>query len=166
MSQVQPLPTSQPSLPPSSPISPEAAATKQPEIRFAVTDDDVIAIHRFLLVVAAPAMLAPVSAVKSLHEVFRVAAQEAAIMAIVDGFLVGTLGLMKVDWWYSDEGSFLTDRWHFVLPQHKHGPIDKALLNEARAIADDAGLPFVNQGKIRRLKDGSHLMTPRVYFPE
>ena len=124
----------------------------------------MIAIHRFLLIVATPAMVDPVDPVESLHEIFRVAAQEAAIMAIMDGYLVGTLGLVKVKWWYSKR-HFLTDRWHFCLPEHYHGPVDRALMSEAKALADDAGLKFVNQGKARPLKDGSFLMTPRIYVP-
>lgn len=135
------------------------------EIRYASTDDDVIAIHRFLLVVAQPAMHCPVNAEKSLHEVIRVAAQEAAIMAVVDGFLVGTMGIIKPTWWYGD-GEFLTDRWHFVLPDHHHGPVNDALVAEAIAIADGAGLKFFHQGKARPMKNGVHLMMPRVYTPE
>lgn len=87
-------------------------------------------------------------------------------MAIVDGFLVGTLGIMKVNWWYNPKASFLTDRWHFVLPQHQHGPVNEALQAEALALAADAGLPYVDNGKLRRRKDGSYLKFPRITFPE
>ena len=85
-------------------------------------------------------------------------------MAIVDGFLVGTLGVIRPTWWYG-HGQFLTDRWHFVLPEHKHGPVDEALMREARMLADDAGLEFIDQGKVRERR-GKLLMMPRVYTPE
>jgi hypothetical protein len=145
---------------------PEIGADPVPvEIRFATTDDDVIAIHRFLLVVAQPAMHCPVNPEKSLHEIIRVAKFEAAVMAIVDGFLVGTMGIIKPTWWYGD-GEFLTDRWHFVLPNLHHGPVNAALAAEAHAIADAAGLKFFHQGKARELKNGVRLMMPRIYVPE
>lgn len=142
-----------------------AAPTATPEItvRFAETDHDAVAIHRFLLVVAGPAMRCPVNPIKSLEEVCRVIAQEAALMAIVDGFLVGTLGIIKPTWWYGD-GAFLTDRWHFVLPDHRHGAVDEALMEEAFKLADNAGLEFVDQGKIRERR-GKLLAFPRVHVP-
>jgi hypothetical protein len=156
---------SSPSLPPSSKTSSAAAPTATPEItvRFAETDHDAVAIHRFLLVVAGPAMRCPVNPVKSFEEVCRVIAQEAALMAIADGFLVGTLGIIKPTWWYGD-GDFLTDRWHFVLPDHRHGAVDKALMEEAYRLAGDAGLEFIDQGKIRERR-GKLLMFPRVHTP-
>jgi hypothetical protein len=132
------------------------------EIRYASTDDEVIAIHRFLLVVAVPAMRCPVDPVKSLHEIIRVAQYEAAIMAIQNGMLVGTMGLMKANWWYGD-GSFLTDRWHFCLPQFWHGAVNDALINEAKQIAGAANLEFIHQGKIRPARNGMTMMMPRVY---
>lgn len=90
-------------------------------------------------------------------------AQEAALMAIIDGMLVGTLGIIKPTWWYGD-GDFLTDRWHFVLDEHRNGPVDKALMDEAFKLADDAGLEFVDQGKIRERR-GKLLAFPRVHVP-
>lgn len=110
-------------------------------------------------------MHCPVNAEKSLHEVIRVAKEEAAIMAIVDGFLVGTMGIIKPTWWYGD-GEFLTDRWHFVLPEHHHGAVNDLLIAEAHAIADAADLKFFHQGKARVLKNGVRMMFPRIYVPE
>lgn len=136
--------------------------TEAPIIRAAETDDDVIAIHRFLLVVASPHLWGGVNVEKSLHEVIRVTKEEAALMAIVGGNLVGTLGLIKATWWYGDD-EFLTDRWNFCLPQFYHTEVERALEGEAKAIAEAAGLPFINQGKLRRRKDGSGLMMPRIH---
>lgn len=108
-------------------------------------------------------MRCPVNPIKSFEEVVRVIANEAALMAIVDGFLVGTLGIIKPTWWYGD-GEFLTDRWHFVLPDHRHGAVDKALMAEAQLLADAAGLEFIDQGKIRERR-GKLLMFPRAHTP-
>lgn len=122
------------------------------------------AIHQFLLVVAAPNMLCPVNPIKSLYEIIRVAKEEVAIMAIRDGRLVGTLGLMRPVWWYGD-AAFLTDRWHFILPEERHGDVEKLLMAEARGIAAQSGLKFIDQGKIRRKKDGDYILFPRLYEP-
>src|ERR1700761_695187 len=83
-------------------------------IRYAENDDDVIAIHRFLLAVAGSRLLAPVNVFKTLEEIIRVTKEEVAIMAMRGDRLVGTMGLIKPTWWYSDE-AFLTDRWNFCI---------------------------------------------------
>jgi hypothetical protein len=133
-------------------------------IRYAETDDDVIAMHRFLLIVAQPAMRCPANPEKSLMEIIRVTKYEAALMAIHNGLLVGTMGIIKPDWWYGD-GEFLTDRWHFVLPEFMHHQVATDLFSEALKIADGAGLEFIHQGKIRGAKKGALRMAPRVYTP-
>ncbi len=124
----------------------------------------MIAIHRFLLIVAQPAMRCPVNPEKSLHEIIRVTKYEAAIMAIHNGLLVGTMGIIKPDWWYGD-GEFLTDRWHFVLPEFMHHPIAGMMMDEALSIAKSADLEFIHQGKIREAKKGAARMMPRVHTP-
>lgn len=134
-------------------------------IRPAETDDDVIAMHRFLLMVARPAMrCSPGDGTKSLYEIIRVTKEECALMAIKGGMLVGTMGIIRATWWYGD-GDFLTDRWHFVLPQFWHSKVNTDLLALAKGIAEDAGLEFYHQGKARPAKDGSFLMMPRIYNP-
>jgi hypothetical protein len=115
------------------------------------------------MVVAQPALRCPVNVVKSLNEIIRVAKFEAALMVIHNGVMVGTMGLMRVDWWYGDE-SFLVDRWHFVLPSFEHTPTAAALMDEAKSIAELAGIEFIHQGKIRPPKsNGISQMTPRAY---
>lgn len=131
-------------------------------IRYAETDDDVIAIHRFLLVVADPVLRCEVDAVKSLLEVIRVAKEDVAIMAMHNDILVGTMGLMKATWWYGN-GDFLTDRWHFVLPAFANTPTSRALMDEAIKIAGIAGLEFIHNGKVRPPKNGVLRLTPRAY---
>ena len=133
-------------------------------IRYAATEQDVTAIHRFLLVIAAPAMRCPVDVVKSLQEVIRVVRDEAAIMLMRGDMLVGTMGVIRPTWWYGN-GDFLTDRWHFCLPNVMNTPDAALLLDEARAIAGIAGLDFIHQGKIRAAKNGVSLMMPRAYPP-
>jgi hypothetical protein len=121
--------------------------------------------HRFLLVVARPAMQCPVDAQDSLLEIIRVTKESVALMAIKDGLLVGTMGLISPNWWYNTKVSFLTDRWHFVLPDLWHSPVNAALKAEALKIAADAGLQFIHQGKIRE-RGGEYLMMPRSFRPK
>jgi hypothetical protein len=166
MSQAQPSPMSLPSSPPSLPTSSAAEQTEQPDddtitIRYAETDEDVCAIHQFLLVVARPEMRAPVDPMASLLEIIRVAKEQVAIMAIKGGRLVGTLGLMQVSWWYAPSHHYMVDRWHFVLPQFQNGDVNRLLIAEADSIAEAAGLKFYDQGKIRERR-GRLFVTPRV----
>jgi hypothetical protein len=132
------------------------------EIRYAATDEDVCNIHKFLLIVARPLMRCPVNVVKSLNEIIRVAKYEAALMVIHNGVMVGTMGLIKPEWWYGD-GEFLTERWHFVLPSFENTQAAKALMDEAKAIAALAEIEFIHQGRIRPPKNGVSLMMPRAY---
>lgn len=158
-------------MPPSFQTAPQADQTalsdEAPQlfIRYASTDDDVIAIHRFLMVVARPALLCPINVVKSLQEVIRVTKEEVALMAMRGDMLVGTMGLVRPTWWYGDD-SFLTDRWNFIVDAEKNGDAGRLLDHEAKEIAKAAGLPFINQGKIRRQKDGGFLMMPRATISE
>lgn len=112
----------------------------------------------------AGALRCPVNVEKSLLEIVRVAKQDAAIMVLHNGILVGTLGLMKASWWYGD-GEFLTDRWHFVLPAFMHTPTAAALMDEAKQIASIAKLEFIHNGKLREEKNGVSRLTPRVHPP-
>jgi len=131
-------------------------------VRYAETEQDMTAIHRFLLVVAQPALLCPVNIVKSLEEVIRVTREEVALMLIHNDVMVGTMGIINPTWWYGDAG-FLTDRWHFVLPAFDNTPASAALMAEAVSIANLAGLRFIHQGRIREGKKGVLRMMPRVY---
>ena len=124
----------------------------------------MIAIHRFLLVVAQPAMRGSANVVKSLNEVIRVAKFEAALMVMHEAVLVGTMGLIRATWWYNDT-EFLTDRWHFVLPAFMHTPTAALLMDEAKFIAKAAGLEFLHNGKARE-KGGVIRLMPRIYSPE
>lgn len=125
----------------------------------------MVAIHRFLLVVAQPAMRCPVNIVKSLEEVIRVVRDEVALMLIHGDVMVGTMGIINPTWWYGD-GGFLTDRWHFVLPAFDSTEASAMLMDEAIKLADASGLEFIDQGRLRRGKRDVLRMRPRVYGGE
>lgn len=113
----------------------------------------------------AKAIRCPIDIFDSLNEITRVAKEDAAIMVLHNGVMVGTMGLMKAKWWYG-KGYFMTDRWHFVLPAFDHTPTSKALMDDAKEIARIAGLEFIHNGKLREEKNGVSRLTPRVYLPE
>lgn len=148
-------------MPPSSPTSSEEAPAKRPEIRFAENDQDVCLIHAFLLIVAKPALRCEVDFIKSLNEVARIARQGAALMLFDGETLVGTMGLMSTSWWYGD-ADFMTDRWHFVLPDYDGTAASQSLLDEAERIAAAAGLDFIHQGRMRERRPGVYFMWPRI----
>lgn len=151
-------------MPPSSSISSEAVSSAQPEpeiiIRYAAGDDDIIAIHRFVMVVSKPQARAPIDHMDSATEIWRVVNEEAALMAIRDGIMVGTIGLMAPKWWYNKKASFMTDRWYAILPQYRHTQVENMLLTEAQKTAQAAGLELIINGKSRERKLGDR---PIVY---
>lgn len=133
-------------------------------IRYASTDDDVIAIHQFLLMVAGPNLHAPLNNAKTIREIWRIAREDVALMAVIDNHLVGSLGLVRPTWWYSDD-SFLTDRWNHVLPQYRGMGVGAMLEEEALRIADASEVKLLITGKIRKVR--KRLTTlPKLYERE
>jgi hypothetical protein len=100
-------------------------------VRYARTDDDVIAIHRFLCVVASPHLPGPIDPKKSIYEVWRVCNHEVALMAMRGNLMVGTLGLAQMSHWWGNV-NFLANRWVFAIPGSRAW---RPLLREAKAIA-------------------------------
>jgi hypothetical protein len=121
-------------------------------IRAATSEDDVRSIHAFLCVAAtrAGALHCPINPIKSIGEVHRLVAGRDAgfvLMAEENGVLVGTLGAVWVDWWYGDD-HFFSDRWFFTVAGRPD--VGAALMNEADAIAQEVGVPFILNLKQRR----------------
>ncbi len=145
------------------PAPPETLApVSEAAVRFAESEQDMVAMHQFLCVVAEPVLMCPINAEKSLREIIRVTRDEAALMLIRDGRLIGTMGIIRPTWWYGD-ADFMTDRWHFCLPDVYNTPAADMLEDEAIALAGAAGLLFIHNGKIRKGKKGVPRLMPRVY---
>lgn len=122
------------------------------EYRYASTDEDVIAIHRFLCLVGQPQLCAPIDALKSVTEINRVVHDRRygfAIIAEINGEIVGSLGIIGVDWWYA-KARFFTDRWLFVYPALANKGIGMAMIAEAGAIATAADMDLLINGKAVR----------------
>jgi hypothetical protein len=106
-------------------------------VRYAASDDDVIAIHKFLCVVAEPTLPAPSDPKKGIEEIWRVVNKEAALMAICDGdMMVGTAGFIMADHWWG-LSRYLVNRWMFAIPGRKAW---LPLVRESVAIAKAAGV--------------------------
>lgn len=105
-------------------------------VRFAESDQDVVAIHGFLCIVAGPTLPGDIDPNASAIEVYRVVKEECALMAMRDGKLVGTLGIIKAKFWWGKDAEFLANRWFFALPEIGAG---RLLLQEGLRIAKEAG---------------------------
>ena len=131
-------------------------------IRPAESEEDALAIFRFLTAVASPVLHCPINAEKSCAEIRRVVTDRDygfAHVALENGALVGTLGAIFVSWWYGDD-HFFTDRWFFSLPGHRWaGP---RLLAEADAIARAVGVPLIVNLKQRRTTAAVTFVKPEL----
>lgn len=131
-------------------------------VRYASTDQDVIAIHGFLCIVAGPRLPGPIDPKKSATEVWRVVNNDVALMAIRDDLLIGTLGLVNPTHWWSDV-KFLANRFFFCLPGSQAW---LPLLREAKkiAVASELELHIISEerGKIAILNRHKNRRTPHV----
>lgn len=106
------------------------------EIKYADTDAEIVAIHAFLCIVAGPTLPGPIHHKDSAIEVWRVVKHDVALIALRDGKIVGTIGLVKPKFWWGRK-HFLANRWFFTLPGSHSGP---PLLKEAIGIAKASDL--------------------------
>lgn len=106
------------------------------EVRYAVSDQDIVDIHRFLCVIAGPKLPGAIDPKDSIEEVWRVVKDEVAVMAFHNNELVGTLGLINPKFWWGKVW-FLASRWMFAIPGSRAW---KPMLREAKAIAIAADL--------------------------
>lgn len=134
-------------------------------IRYGETDADTLAIHRFLCLVAGPLLDAPIDAEDSVNEVDRVLHQDAAIMAEINGELVGSLGLIRAPFWYNRKALFLTNRWFFIFPQLQHAGVGARLLAEAGVIAANASLTIIIYRHTRKRDSGIAFTRPLTIEP-
>lgn len=107
-------------------------------VRFAESDQDVVAIHGFLVVAMSPLLPFDIDPKNSIEEVWRIVNHECALMAIRDDKLVGTIGIVRAPYWWAADRHFLANRWLAVLPEA--GALDP-LMHEAVAFAKGLASP-------------------------
>jgi hypothetical protein len=107
----------------------------------AAINDETRRIFKFLVPLhreaGFPEDLVPFDYAKALHSVKRCILEGAPIMAEVDGELVGFLGLMPYEHWYSS-APLLADQFFYIRPDHRNTEVFERLLAECRAIAEDS----------------------------
>jgi GNAT superfamily N-acetyltransferase len=110
-------------------------------VRAAMSDQDVVEIHKLLMLMGEEVAEAPVDPVIVMEDIWTLVNGEnrgAFLMATVGGKLVGVMGLENSRFRYSREYA-IREVYLFVHPDHRNGNVFGALLAEARAIADMAG---------------------------
>lgn len=139
------------------PICASEESKRPPDLTVKIaTEGDIIAIHRFMIENAIVEMAeADVDPVIYMHTIYDTVMLGAGLFAVVEKRIVGYLGLWKSRFDYS-RAEFMHDRGFYVLPNHRDGSVGNALLREAKAIADEAGLLLkiidTNPTKARRVK--------------
>lgn len=121
-------------------------------IDYGETDQDCVDLHLFLCLVGGPLMIEPIDAHDSIQGIIEVRETGAIINAKKEGHLIGSLGLIKMNWWYNHSKFFLTNRWWAVLPAFKFAGVGAMLEGEAAAIGVQAGLPVIITSHAKRRK--------------
>jgi len=85
--------------------------------------------------------LAPFDQQKAVSQVWQALCDGMTFVARKDdGKAVGTISLAEVEWWFGKH-TYLTDRWFYVLPRYRRGPVGHLLLRAATAEADERKIP-------------------------
>jgi hypothetical protein len=139
-------------------------------IRFAAGDEDVQRLFHFLVFVSIPKLLAPVNAIDAVNEVNRVVngvgtGDGFAVLAEIGTEIVGSLGIIKVPWWYNHEAFFLTDRFLFCFPALWNKGVGTRLLAEAGAISKQTELLMIINGHAKKRSNGIYFTKPLLIRP-
>jgi GNAT superfamily N-acetyltransferase len=135
--------------------SPPAVVAPSLTIREPESEGDLEALHLLMMMQGAECAPVPVNPAKVRDKVTEACANPDShwiLLAVQDGHLAGFLNLCRSGFWYSD-AAMVMDWGFYVLPAHRNGDVGPALLQEARRIADQQGLPlyiFVNNPTRRR----------------
>jgi hypothetical protein len=113
-------------------------------VRYASTEADVLPLFEFLIAFHGEFGMGGMNPEKAVAHIHDVVMNHAAILVEDEaGRTVGSIGLFRTRLWYSDD-VMLTDRWWFVLPEHRgKSAVVRLLLEEARDFAQAAELALV-----------------------
>lgn len=107
-----------------------------------MSDQDAVEIHKLLMMMgqeAAVATVDPIIVMEDIYALINHPNQGAFLMATRNGQAVGVMGLENTRYRYSREYC-IRECYLFIHPDHRNGDVLGALLQEARAIADLAGM--------------------------
>jgi GNAT superfamily N-acetyltransferase len=104
-----------------------------------------------------PERLAPLNHAKALQSIYEAIRDGLVLMAFDGEELVGVLGALQYDFWYSDK-TLLAERFFYIKPEYRDGQVLRAILREARDVATDLGivihLTIANTHKNRPPRNG------------
>lgn len=112
-------------------------------ISYARTDQECVDIHLFLCLVAQPHLMTSIDANDSIKGILDARDNGLIIVARKDNHIIGTIGLVIMNWWYNTKQEFITNRWLFVLPQFKHIGVGALLEREAMGFGKAFDLPVL-----------------------
>ncbi len=105
---------------------------------------DTTAIYRFLVALyheaGLPAGVAEPDYGKAMAEIYDIVRNGVALIAERDGELVGSIGLAQNEIWYA-KSYCLAERWFYIVPELRDGPVLEAILAEVAAICDALDCP-------------------------
>jgi hypothetical protein len=114
-------------------------------VRYATRSDedaarnDTRAIARLMvgshLEAAVPEHFAPLNHAKAMQQIHHVVTTGLCLMAFDGEELIGVLGCVEYDYWFSDE-TLLSERFFYIKPEYRAGPAMRAILREARLWAN------------------------------
>jgi len=111
--------------------------------RMAESDEDAKAIGRLVILeMYREVGRAPLNPDKAFINIYDCVKRGNAAMIFNDEELVGSLGLVITDFWYSDEPQ-LVEQWAYISPDYRDGEAGRALFSAARLIAHRKGFPHV-----------------------
>lgn len=121
-------------------------------IEYGETDQDCIDTHLFLCVVGGPTLLAPIDPNDSIAGIMEVRDSGIFLIARKEGYIISSLGMVLVPWWYNTKQKFFVNRWFSAYPEFHHTGVGLMLEAEAAAIGHSAGIPVIITSHARRRK--------------
>lgn len=105
--------------------------------------DDARALFNLLLhchqEVGVPERIAPMDPVKFLQSIVEAVREGLVLMAYDGDELIGALGCLQHEIWYS-QATMLCERFFYILPEYRDGEAFRAIIAEAKAVADALGI--------------------------
>lgn len=95
------------------------------------------------------------SPLKALTSVLRfMQGPGSVVLLAMDGEdAVGVLSLVEAGFWFSEDGRFFEDKGLYIVPGARGGDALKLLLEDAKNLSDDTGIPIfitINSGRRKR----------------
>jgi GNAT superfamily N-acetyltransferase len=112
-------------------------------IEYVTEDEGIPELFEILVKFHGEFGIAPLDIENTLRVVRDVVHNHCAIVARVEGQLVGTFGIIETALWYSARSTVLVDKWLYVVPEHRGKvAVLRALLHAGASFAEEVHLPL------------------------